>query len=590
MKAFLKKIIHGILKTILFLYSLLFPKTNKEKRKKEEIKKNTNRQKKVPTSFPLKNDIENSEGSRNIFKEHLKFKILPKEIEEELNKIIEENFKIKIHNLSEIQKIKLKEYTKKVILKVEKESEQNKIIQKEEMKKFLKEEIKKDIQKNEKGLNTFLEKNYISPLKTTEKKEFVSENLLTSAHLLDKQNTIYSNKKETLQTQLEEKNTTCFSNAPQDNIQTLTTPNVNVKKVEPTIFNVPENNFNSIEADKFPENNLTPVFIIKENTMIKQEEKEKQEQPKPKKEHVTKKEEEILPEKKKTNPFIEINFKDLERETVTIKSVAATEYNKEELIDKEYEEIETLIDKKIEEIEALLHKTISAEQKEKLHKELEKLKDIKEQVALHKEQDLEEYRISLEETISQTEMDQITEKLQEFSKNTEIEQKKKIIDTLEKNAKVDIEKIEKELIKEQFRKTVHRLEIPLFLSFPFIKNKHFRRFVGGLFLFQSFLFIKRWLFKSSTPIEIPDLSTIKKGSDALKESITITEKNIVSFEELKRATLEKYPELKNDEEFIHNINKLENKLQKNYEKLLKQEKVVDKYFAKSKVLIRKRKL
>ena len=52
----------------------------------------------------------------------------------------------------------------------------------------------------------------------------------------------------------------------------------------------------------------------------------------------------------------------------------------------------------------------------------------------------------------------------------------------------------------------------------------------------------------------------------------------------------KYPELLEDEDFMKDINNLEEKLKKHYEKLMKQDALVNKYFDKSKNLTRKRKL
>ena len=97
------------------------------------------------------------------------------------------------------------------------------------------------------------------------------------------------------------------------------------------------------------------------------------------------------------------------------------------------------------------------------------------------------------------------------------------------------------------------------------------------------------LFGIPSDYELIDLSYLQKGHYALQESIGITVKNLSTLEEIKRTTLIKYPELGEDEEFLSYINKIEEKLEKNYQNLLKKDKVVNKYFNKSKVLVRKRK-
>ncbi len=217
------------------------------------------------------------------------------------------------------------------------------------------------------------------------------------------------------------------------------------------------------------------------------------------------------------------------------------------------------------------------------------MQDTKEKVMLHKEQDLEELRVSLEESIPENEIEEVLKKLQELTEDEKLEKKKQEFLQLEQKSHKEIEEYKKRKIKEQCKKTLHRLEIPLFLSFPFIKNKHFRRFVKSLFVFKSFSFLKNLLFGPKYTEEEIDLSTIKKGSDALEESIAITEKNKMSFVNLKTSILQKYPDLLKDPEFINTLNGLELKLNEEQEKLIKQEKVVNKYFDKSQVLIRKRK-
>lgn len=585
MKKLLKIILQGLLKIMLFLYHFLFPNTNKKEKMIEVKKKNTQKQEGIDKPTLSENNSENSGDSKNIFKEHLKFTISPKEIDEEFNKIIEKTFAIKIIFLSEIQKTELREYKKKTLIKVEEELLHNKINKKEDIKKDLENTINKDLQELNKIIKT---KETISS-KTIEEQERTTSNLNSTTIPLDEQPSIYLKKEEeeeNVQIKLPEKQEEPifpFSNKEQnkENLQAKVTTLL----AKETKCSIPPNNVNSLKSSQISENKPLPISSNKETeqkqnieTVLKSTKKSLEQK------------KEVLPETKKNNPVIEINFKELERKTEAIKTIAVTECNKEELVDKEYEEIEILVEKKIEEVEALLLKTITPEQKEKLTNELKKLQDIKEQVALHKEQDLEDYRLSLEETISFTEIQLITKQLQEFYDKNEFEKKKKLFTETERKTKEEIDKIKQTLIKEQIKKTVHKLEIPLFLSFPFIKNKHFRRLVGGLFIFRSFQFIKNVVFGSKILEENIDLSAIKRGRDALAENIILIEKNKISFEELKQTIFTQYPALLNDEEFLQNVEKLEEKLQKNYKDLVKQEKIVNKYFDKSKVLVRKRKL
>ena len=295
-------------------------------------------------------------------------------------------------------------------------------------------------------------------------------------------------------------------------------------------------------------------------------------------------------EKMELKKEINLNLNSIELENNQMIKLTKIEIQKEDLMDKNYEKMEELLDERIKEIEFFLQKNLSSIQKTKLENELIKLKETKKQLYFYKEKDIEELRISLEENIPVEELLIISEKLRKLTEMEELDRKKALIKKTEKKAEKEIQEIEKKLIKESFKKTLRRLEIPLFLSFPFIKNKHFRKFVSGLFLFRTFGFIKNLLFGITDIEEFEDLSYIKRGSDALKESITLTEKNIGTFLNLKNETFRKYPELLQDKDFINDMKTLEQKLKNNYEKLLQQEKTVQKYFSKSKVLIRKKSL
>ncbi len=246
--------------------------------------------------------------------------------------------------------------------------------------------------------------------------------------------------------------------------------------------------------------------------------------------------------------------------------------------------IENIIEEKIIKLEDLLEKPLSDEQRIKITKELDKLKTMQEEVDSHKKSDIEELRLSLEETIPIDEIEYINQKLKKFTNEEEL-----VYKSLENKSKQELEKLEQIIIKDSFKKTSKMLEIPLYLSFPFIKNKYFRKFVGGLFIFRSFTMIKNLIFGVRNPYADIDLLSIQRGSDALTKSISITENNIASFQELKEAILLKYPQLQYDIDFMNDLNTTEENLYKNYEKLLKKDKVVKKYFNKSKILIRKRK-
>lgn len=595
MKKILKTIKKWLIALISFLYHLFFQSFTKKKRivleEKSILKKTENTTK--------SNTVENwtdQEISRNLFKEHLeipkKESFTKSQIEKEFYTEFEKLFKVKIIDFSETQKEKLKIYSEKIVKKIEEEIHQNRIHHKEDLKKSLKEKIDIDIKKKGKDLNKILDippvgsKEILASLKASlevdtktstneiETLKYVSplreEKEKMESPIILQENVVIENK---------------FSKVVKNgtnNYSEIQTSNVNLP---------PQSNFNLkiLDAIKVEAKKSEEVLIKDQEEQKKVTNSEEQENKMSSKanEEIKK---DVKIEKNENIPALAINFYQLENQYDQILKNAKSEYEKEELIDKQYDEIEEIITEKIIELKSLLNKTLTEEQKKKVINELEKLIKIQEQVSLHREQDLEELRISLEEVVSFNEKKLITEKMQAILNKDELEIQNKLLNLYESKPKKEFKKMKKQVIKEQFQKILYRLEFPLFLGFPFIKNKYFRKFIKSLFIFKSFHFIKRILFNSPSIKDPIDLSAIKKGSDALHESLAITEKNIYVFGELKRETFAQYPELLEDEEFLSTINHLEQKLTDNYEKLLKHEKVVDKYFHKSKILTRKRKL
>lgn len=520
-------------------------------------------------------------GSRNLFKEHLQLeqiKALSKEeLEEEIYKIIEKIYKIKRDDLSSIQKENLKKYIEKMIKNLEEEITKKKLIQKEEIQKVMEEKVKKDFQEKK-------EIYFVIEEIPQEKKEKSEQNYNNSF-----QKEIYQSPNQIKDQQQKSEtllNEEFKTNKVVDNFDHLSTEAIVHLDQTNEVISIKEQaedhlpflfmeEIPTIEEKKLQEETKFPEKNSKEETIPENKPENKKQQ--------------VSLNKKESLPIITINLSELELENNILIENARKEYTKEDLIDKEYEKIEALLNEKIQNLENLLQKNTSQEQKEKIQKELAKIQDVKEKVLLHQEQDLEELRVSLEESIPQDEIEEVLKQLQELTQNEEAEKKKQEFLQLKQETSQEIEEYKKRKIKEELKKTLHRLEIPLFLSFPFIKNKYFRRFVKGLFIFRSFFFLKNLIFKSKFEEDIIDLSTIKKGSDALQESIAITEKNKLLFDNLKISIIQKYPDLLNDLQFTNTLNELELKLNEEYEKLLKQEKVVNKYFDKSQILIRKRK-
>lgn len=599
MKKVLTKVWQFIKKIILFILKNFFKiepqkkniRTQTKTIKNEEIKKILKEQPKKEMekqAFKETDDAE-SDSTRELFKESIykkEYSINKEIIENEFYKLIEKIFKIKIKDLPTPQKKKLQDYTsKKLIVKVEEKITQNNLITTEELKTILKDQLKKDIEK--KGYN--FEKLVEEPNLYQPEEPFSLESKPEENKILIINPTKLKQDISPLIKDLSEKKVDEIKNGFKiEPIFEKLEPNIEILSPIQTIQEDIKNQEIKKEAIIENKDELThqTQIIEKENKLESKPNliQKQVEQSKPsEKEKVNEKQEKIV-QKEEQPQKIRIDILKLEQENNKIIEKAKEEYQKEDIVDKEYEMIENIIEEKIIKLEDLLEKPLSDEQRIKITKELDKLKTMQEEVDSHKKSDIEELRLSLEETIPIDEIEYINQKLKKFTNEEEL-----VYKSLENKSKQELEKLEQIIIKDSFKKTSKMLEIPLYLSFPFIKNKYFRKFVGGLFIFRSFTMIKNLIFGVRNPYADIDLLSIQRGSDALTKSISITENNIASFQELKEAILLKYPQLQYDIDFMNDLNTTEENLYKNYEKLLKKDKVVKKYFNKSKILIRKRK-
>ena len=148
-------------------------------------------------------------------------------------------------------------------------------------------------------------------------------------------------------------------------------------------------------------------------------------------------------------------------------------------------------------------------------------------------------------------------------------------------------KIEKELIKLKIKKACKTLELPSILLLPFIRNKYFFYFTAGLFVSNHLNFLNLILRHKTSNFTKPELEEIRRGNDALNESLNLTNNNIAYLSYLENDIRTKYPELSYDEEYLIYINRLKYNLIKNQEKLLKKKKMIEKYNLKYQVKVRK---
>jgi len=443
------------------------------------------------------------------------------------------------------------------------------------------EEIREDLKKKQLGLNPVEEERLEERQRTIEeiKRKDAIKDLA-----LEIQEDLKENKKE-LEEEIEKK----------EKIEKIK------DDIEPTIPLEPhpkddEQKTNLTDEDKtdiIPDEQILEADISlppKENTQLVEEKEE--DLPKNEVIELPKiKEIEEAPKIKQQPILMSVNNKNKEldrivRKSEEISTEAINETKKEELEDKDYEKYEKLIDSLLYDIEMYIIKnedTISQKETEKLNKTKEKLKNLKNRMANQKEQDIENEKKELEAELTENEIKGIQEEIKSLHLDHQEEANELVIENLIKLENQNDEKlaeIEQELIKSKLKKAAKAAEIPSILALPFIRHKYFFFFTIGLFINNHFNFLNAIFKRKNIKYEPIDLSEIKSGYDALEKASDMTYKNIVYLDYLESEALKKYPNLEYDFEFKQYIHRLRTKLNNNYEKLQRKQKMINKYIKK----------
>ncbi len=243
----------------------------------------------------------------------------------------------------------------------------------------------------------------------------------------------------------------------------------------------------------------------------------------------------------------------------------------------DYEEKEIALDNKLEELSTELLKPLTPEEKQVIEKEIEYTKKEQEETKKKKEHHIKQEEKDLEEPIHFEEKEQLKKELKKQYYEEQLELQEKLLKDLDKKTEAETKEIEKKIIKERIRKSSHLLEVPCFLGLPFIKNKYFYAFTMGLFISNHFSFVKRLLFHETKEYQEIDLSYLKQGSDALEHAILKNKQNVIALQQLEQDIYLKYPELKEDEEFLKYMEDLKIDLYLNEQKLRNKQKKTVKY-------------
>ena len=204
-----------------------------------------------------------------------------------------------------------------------------------------------------------------------------------------------------------------------------------------------------------------------------------------------------------------------------------------------------------------------------------------------KDEELEDIRIDTEYEITIKEKEAVLKELHSMQKSNEEKLKSLELDETIPKINSYLDNYKEYLIRQEINNILNKLTMPLILTFPFIKNKYFRWFTGGVFLHNSFHFIKSLLGGPKEDMYPPDLTAIKTGLDALNNYGDYLKINQNSFYKLKEEISLKYPHLMYDEEFVKEINKIEKILNAKEKKYLKDQEKLNKYFYKGKYMERK---
>ncbi|HAB66930.1 MAG TPA: hypothetical protein DCE23_06140 [Firmicutes bacterium] len=265
-----------------------------------------------------------------------------------------------------------------------------------------------------------------------------------------------------------------------------------------------------------------------------------------------------------------------------------TEIEKEDFFDKDYDHIEDEINRMLDDItntRLRYGNKLSSKQKSKLDREEAKLRDAKEYISSKKNEDIEYEKKQLDDYITNDELNGLQQELKRIDEQNKEKVDKKLLkrlDKLEGMTKEQVADVDKRVLFKKLNKASLLLEMGSILAFPFIRNRYFFYFTVGLIVDNHFNFVNAFWRRKLNKYEPADLSQIKQGQDALNGALDITYKNLVELDYLEQEALDRYPELINDPRFINEVTRLRTNLTSKYNKLMKKNQNMEKYYMKSK--------
>lgn len=289
----------------------------------------------------------------------------------------------------------------------------------------------------------------------------------------------------------------------------------------------------------------------------------------------------------------EFQVYDIDKLDSYIQSINLTfkqEVNKEELEDKNYDLLEKQINILLNEINKLKLMKLNPTLKNKLIMQENKLIQLKNNLSLQKLEDIGFEEANLNKVIPIEDLEKLENELEKLHLDDKLDLQSYMLHNLEELDNINTDKakkIEKELLKIKLKKAFKALELPSLLALPFIHNKYFLIFTGGLFANHHLKLFDAILKRKTINFEPEELSHIRFGSHAFDDAILISKQNIEYLNYLETEAFRKYPELRFDAHYNFHLYRLKNKLLKQQERLLKKEALFQKHNLKIKRKIRK---
>lgn len=284
----------------------------------------------------------------------------------------------------------------------------------------------------------------------------------------------------------------------------------------------------------------------------------------------------------------------LEKATLTTINETNNEMKSaKEVEEKAYDKYEAKIDKllnDIENYEIKYTKSLTEEQKKVLNQQKDKLRKAKDNIQIQYQNDLDDEKKEYSKKISDDELNGLQNYLKSLHLEQELEFNNNLLNqmnNLQQITQEQIANIDKKILMKNLKKASLLAEMTSIIAFPFIRSKYFFYFTAGLIIDNHFNFINAFFKRKMNKFQPPNLSALRQGKDALDKAIDQTYDNIEKLQYITYDALNRYPELSYDKKFNKYVNKLNNNLQKNYEKLVKKREIIDKYYNKTNKQVKK---